>query len=97
MANYNRVEDIAEKLARVMPESLRGLRSEFGHNIRALLQANLERLDLVSRERFEVQAAQLARAQQRLKVLEERLKVLERTAGTLPVSDEESPGSDSGS
>lgn len=91
MANNKRVEDFAEKLARVVPESFQGLRSELGHNFRALLQANLERLDLVSRERFEVQAAQLTRAQRRLEALEERLRVLEQTADTTAVSDANTP------
>lgn len=94
MANNKRVEDFAEKLARAVPESLQGLRSELGHNFRALLQANLERLDLVSRERFEVQAAQLARAQRRLEALEERLKVLEQKADATAISDTNIPTPD---
>lgn len=72
-------EELAEKLARAVPTSLRGLRGELQSNFRALLQANMERLDLVSRERFETQAALLLRTQNRLTALEKRLQVLEST------------------
>lgn len=95
MTKNNRVEDFAERLARALPGSLQGLRSEVEHNFRALLQANLERLDLVGRERFDVQAAQLARAQQRLQVLEKRLKVLERTVEASAVSESKKSGTGS--
>ena len=80
MPHENRFEELAEKLARAVPGSVRGLRGELERNFRALLQANLERLELVSRERFEVQAAQLARAQQRLAALEKRIETLEKSA-----------------
>ena len=46
-------------------------------NARAFLASSLSRLDLVTREEFEVQAALLQTAQQRLKQLEERLSQLE--------------------
>lgn len=96
MTNSNRVEDFAEKLARAVPEGLRGLRGDVEHNFRALLQANLERLDLVSRERFDVQAAQLTRAQKRLEILEARLKVLEDAAGLSTGNDTKMPEGEKG-
>ncbi|WP_126447394.1 accessory factor UbiK family protein [Sulfuricystis multivorans] len=46
-------------------------------NLRALLAAQLAKLDLVTREDFEVQKALLARAQERLKQLEAKLAELE--------------------
>lgn len=91
MAVENRIEELAEKLARAVPEGFRGLRRELENNFRALLQSNLERLDLVSRERFEVQAVQLARAQKRLKALEKRLRTLERLhRATTPAAEQKS-------
>ena len=42
-----------------------------------MLASQLERLDLVSRERFDVQAELLARTQARLKQLEARVQALE--------------------
>lgn len=72
------LEDLAEQLARLIPPGLKGLRSELQENFRAILRANLDRLDLVSRERFDVQAELLARTQRKLETLEARLNALEQ-------------------
>ena len=77
-AGPGNVEDLAEKLTRLLPPGLKGLRTELRDNFRAVLRANLERLDLVSRERFDVQADILARTQTKLAALEQRLKALEK-------------------
>ena len=73
----DRIEDLAEKLTSLLPPGLKTLRAEMQDNFRAVLRANLEKLDLVSRERFDVQAEVLARAQARLKALEQRITALE--------------------
>ncbi|NKF22031.1 accessory factor UbiK family protein [Solimonas marina] len=72
-----RIEDLAATLTKILPPGLRGLRSELEDNFRAVLRANLEKWELVSRERFDVQAELLARTQKKLAALEKRLKQLE--------------------
>src|SRR3546814_1820502 len=57
------IEDLAAKLAGILPPGLRSLRGELEDNFRAVLRANLEKWDLVSRERFDTQAELLARTQ----------------------------------
>jgi len=74
----DRIEDLAEKLAGLLPPGLKTLRAELQDNFRAVLRANLEKLDLVSRERFDIQAEVLARAQAKLKLLEARVADLEK-------------------
>jgi len=49
-------------------------------NVRVLLRGALDRLDVVSREEFELQVALLARTREKLDVLEERLALLETRA-----------------
>ncbi len=49
-------------------------------NLRALLSAGLARLDVVTREEFDVQAKLLARTLEKLAALESRLAELERHA-----------------
>lgn len=49
-------------------------------NIKALLQSGLQRLNLVPREDFEVQAALLARTREKLEALEARVTELETRA-----------------
>ena len=78
MLDPRQIEDIAAKLGQVIPPGLKGLRRELEDNFRAVLRANLEKFDLVSRERFDVQAELLARTQARLATLEARLKALEQ-------------------
>lgn len=72
------IENIAARLASVLPPGLAAVRRELEDNFRAVLQSSLERLDLVSRERFEAQAALLARTRAKLEALEQRLAELER-------------------
>ena len=73
-----RIEDLANKLSGLLPPGLRSLRGELEDNFRAVLQANLEKWDLVSRERFDTQAELLARTQKKLAALEKRIKALEQ-------------------
>ena len=78
MSDSRRLEDLAARLARVLPPGLASLRAELEDNFRSILKANLERFDLVSRERFEAQAELLAKTQAKLDALERRLEQLEK-------------------
>ncbi len=52
--------------------------SELEVNMRALIQGALTKMELVSREEFDIQAALLARTQQQLRQLEEKISQLEQ-------------------
>lgn len=80
MISPQAIEDLAAKLGGVIPPGLKGLRRELEDNFRVVLSSNLERLDLVSRERFDLQAELLARTQAKLAALEQRLEALESRA-----------------
>jgi len=73
------VESLASKLAEAVPEGLRSVREDLESNFRAVLRSSLSKLDLVTREEFEVQEAVLAKTRDKLEALEERLKELEKT------------------
>ncbi len=79
MSNYS-IEDLAKKLADAVPEGLRSMQQDLEENFRSVLQAGLARLDLVTREEFEVQEAVLARTREKLDALEARLKEIEEAA-----------------
>ncbi len=79
MSNYS-IEDLAKKLADAVPEGLRSMQQDLEENFRSVLQAGLGKLDLVTREEFEVQEAVLARTREKLDALEARLKEIEETA-----------------
>jgi ubiquinone biosynthesis accessory factor UbiK len=72
-------DDISARLAAAMAASpVRDVEK----NVRALLRGALGRLDLVSREEFDIQVALLARTREKLDALEERLASLEAGAKT---------------
>jgi ubiquinone biosynthesis accessory factor UbiK len=75
------LDDLARKLAEAVPESLRGMGRDLEANFKAVLQAQLAKLDLVSRTEFDVQAALLKRTQTALAAMEQRLKDLEARIG----------------
>ncbi len=54
---------------------------EIEKNARALMSSALSRLDVVSREEFEVQAMVLLRTREKLEALEARVATLEKLAG----------------
>ena len=56
--------------------------SELERNLHALFQGMLTKMDIVSREEFEIQAALLARTQQQLRALEEKIQQLSAPADT---------------
>jgi len=71
------IDRLARKLAEAVPEGLRSVRDDLEQNFRSVLQSSLTRLDLVTREEFDVQQAVLARTREKLEALELRLKSLE--------------------
>ena len=72
------VESLASKLAEAVPEGLRSMREDLESNFRAVLRSSLSKLDLVTREEFEVQEAVLAKTRDKLEALEARLQELEK-------------------
>lgn len=74
----NSIEGLARKLAESLPDSLRAVREDIETNFRSVLKSGLTRLDLVTREEFEVQEAVLARTREKLEALERRLAELEQ-------------------
>ena len=74
------IDDLAKRLADSLPESLRALQMDVDQNFRAALQAGLAKLDLVTREEFDVQQGVLRRTRERLEALEARLAALEQEA-----------------
>jgi BMFP domain-containing protein YqiC len=72
------IENIARKLAEAVPEGLKSVREDLEGNFRSVLKASLAKLDLVTREEFEVQEAVLAKTRGKLEALEARLAEIEK-------------------
>ena len=72
------IDKLARSLAETLPEGLRSVGDDVERNFRAVLQSGIDKLDLVTREEFEVQQAVLARTRASLTALEDRLAALEK-------------------
>jgi len=75
--NTTGLDDLARRLADSVPESLRAFGRDLENNFKAVLQAQLSKLDLVTRQDFDVQAAILERTQGKLAAMEARLIEIE--------------------
>jgi hypothetical protein len=71
------LDDLARKLADSVPPGLRDLKADLEQNFRGMLQGALGKLDIVTREEFDVQAGVLARTREKLEELSQRLAELE--------------------
>jgi BMFP domain-containing protein YqiC len=76
------LDELARKLSESVPPGLVAVRDDLERNFKAVLQSGLSRLDLVTRQEFDVQAGVLKRTRERLQQLQARLAALEdRQAG----------------
>ena len=85
MIDLNHIDDLARRLSGLVPPGLRESREELQENFKAVLQSGLSKLDLVTREEFEVQRAVLLRTREKLEQLQTVVADLEtRQAGSGP-------------
>ncbi|MEZ2418426.1 accessory factor UbiK family protein [Luteibacter sp. RCC_6_2] len=71
------IDQLAQRLASLVPPGLAQAREDMQANFKDILAQGLRRLDLVTREEFDVQNQVLARTRERLEALEQRLAELE--------------------
>jgi ubiquinone biosynthesis accessory factor UbiK len=82
MIDFSHIDDLARRLSNLVPPGLRGeasqdLREELQQNFKSVLQAGLGKLDLVTREEFDVQRAVLLRTRDKLNELQRAVEQLE--------------------
>ena len=82
MIDLRTLDDLSQKLGALLPPSLGEAREDLTRNFRSALQAGLQRLDLVTREEFEVQRLVLRRTREKLEALELRLAEMEKSGAT---------------
>ena len=78
--NGPKLDELARKLADSVPGNIKSMREDMERNFKSMLQSALARMDLVTREEFDVQAAVLARTREKLEALEARLATMEADA-----------------
>lgn len=85
------IDKLAQALAEVVPQGLRSVGDDLEKNFQAVLKAGLRKMDLVTREEFEIQEAVLARTREILESMESRLADLETLAGPTKKASRKKP------
>ncbi|MDS4021184.1 MAG: accessory factor UbiK family protein [Candidatus Competibacter sp.] len=70
-------DDLAKRFAEALPPSFKQFQTEMEKNFHAALQATFAKLELVTREEFDVQQGVLARTRAKLEELEKHVAELE--------------------
>ncbi|TCT20172.1 ubiquinone biosynthesis accessory factor UbiK [Thiobaca trueperi] len=78
MLDPKQFDDLVQRLSSAMPKGIQVLQEDINRNLRASLEAGLGRLDLVTREEFDVQSAVLARTREKVAALEKQVSALEQ-------------------
>lgn len=77
MIDFAQIDDLARRLSNLVPTGMREGGEELQQNFKAVLQSGLSRLDLVTREEFDVQRAVLLRTREKLEQLQRQVEALE--------------------
>jgi BMFP domain-containing protein YqiC len=80
MIDLNTIDDLARRLSDLVPPGLRESQEELQQTFKSALQSGPSKLDLVTREEFDVQRAVLLRTREKLEALERAVAALETTA-----------------
>ncbi len=71
------LDDISTKVSSTLPKGLQALQNDLQHNLRSGLETALSKLNLVTREEFDVQQAVLMRTRAKVDALEQQVAELE--------------------
>ncbi len=82
MLDPKKLEDIARQISDSIPPGVKSIAEGFETKTKHILQTQLAKLDVVSREEFDVQTQVLIRTREKLSALEARLDSLEAAADT---------------
>lgn len=91
MIDLNYIDDLARRLSSLVPPGLREGRDELQQNFKSVLQGGLGKLDLVTREEFDVQRAVLLRTREKLEELQKVVTGLEARLGGTPSDSSSAP------
>ncbi len=76
MIDPTKLDDIAQKLSSVLPEGIQAIQRDVEKNFKTILQNSFARMDLVTREEFDVQTEVLKRSREKLDKMEKEIEAL---------------------
>ena len=71
-------DDISKRVAGSVPPGMQSLQDDLQRNLRTGLEAALSKLNLVTRDEFDIQQAVLQRTREKLEQLEAHMEILEK-------------------
>jgi len=81
MFDPKKLEQMAKQIHDAMPQPVKELGTDMESRVRQAIQGQLTKLDVVSREEFDVQTQVLLRTRQKLTELEAKLEEMETKIG----------------
>ena len=93
MIDPKTLDTLVARIAEGLPPSFGKVQADLRNNLHAAVSAALSRMELVTREEFDVQSAVLARTREKLTALEEKVAELERAIDAGGVSGSDTEGS----
>ena len=72
-----KIETAISDIAKILPEDLDILKDDLEKNIRATLNATFSKMELVTREEFDIQASLLSRTRAKLEALQKKLSEID--------------------
>tara|TARA_B100001996_G_scaffold226999_1_gene174861 strand:- start:1317 stop:1583 length:267 start_codon:yes stop_codon:yes gene_type:complete len=73
-----KIETAISDITKILPEDLNMLKEDLEKNLRATLNATFSKMEIVTREEFDIQASLLSRTREKLETLQEKLSELEK-------------------
>ena len=77
-----KIETAFSDITKILPEDLNMLKEDLEKNLRATLNATFSKMEIVTREEFDIQASLLSRTREKLETLQEKLSDLEKHLDT---------------
>ncbi len=79
MLDAKKIEEIVQSFTNALPSGITAIQADAEKNIRSALSATFAKLDLVTREEFDIQTQVLHRTREKLETLAQRVAELEST------------------
>lgn len=75
-------EELSKKLADAVPENVKTMRSDMEKHFKHIIQSVFAKMDLITREEFDIQVMILSKARAKIEKLEEKIHALEKQSHT---------------
>jgi hypothetical protein len=73
------LEELTKRISSLIPGDVKHMQEDIENNVRSLLQTTLSKMNLVTREEFDVQSAVLQRTREKLEQLEKEFDQLKQS------------------